>query len=178
MGGSESRRLIAAAVGKPVELLRTNRKTGKTQRLAGTIARRMRRAVWCSKPPRGSRPCAARDCRRLSVSNRSPISRRGRPCRSGAERERLTRAGDAVVSGPRIRLGGGLHRDPIRRRQEHGPRRLGDAGQCQRRRISRRAHVQVVAGRVNRENGEVEPSMPAGPSWPSAGRAARPAISP
>src|ERR1700733_287041 len=29
--------LIASAVGKPVELLRTNRKTGKTERLAGTI---------------------------------------------------------------------------------------------------------------------------------------------
>jgi hypothetical protein len=29
--------LIAASVGKPVELLRTNRKTGRTERLAGTI---------------------------------------------------------------------------------------------------------------------------------------------
>ncbi len=129
--------LVASAVGKPVELLRTNRKTGKTERLPGTILSDAEggvvfktaegiEALRCSGLPEtfSFEPVADLSARpTLSVEVQSPRA--------------VTRAGDAVVSGPRFRLGRRLHGDPIPRRQAPGPRRLGDAGQFERRRISR-----------------------------------------
>ena len=75
----------------------------------------MRRAVWCSKPRRASRGCAVPGSPRASASSPptdlaahatlsvlSPQPRTGDP------------DGDAVLSRPRLRLGGGLYRRSCR----------------------------------------------------------------
>jgi hypothetical protein len=118
--------LIASSVGKPVELLRSNRKT--TQRLSGTIlsdaaggvvfkTEQGIEALRCSGLPEtfSFEPIADLSARpTLSVEVQSP----------------------SAVSGTRFRLGRRLHGNLIPRRHALGPRRLGDSGELERRRIS------------------------------------------
>ncbi len=71
--------LIESALGKPVELLRSNRKTGKTERLGGTLLSDAGGGA-CSKPRRASKPCAARGCRKPSALRRAAVCRPTPPC--------------------------------------------------------------------------------------------------
>jgi hypothetical protein len=159
--------LVASAVGKHVELLRTNRKTGKTQRSSGTILSDAQggvvfkteegiEALRCSGLPEtfSFDPVADLSARpTLSVEVQSP---------SVVTREvtlsYLARGFDwaadytATLNGNRLDLGAW-----VTLANSNG---VGFPG----------AHVQVVAGRVNRENGEVEPIDVGGPilaqCWP------------
>ncbi len=148
--------LIASAVGKRVELLRTNRKTGKTQRLSGTILSDAEggvvfktaegiEALRCSGLPEtlSVEPVAdlsARPTLSVEVQSASAATRQ-------VTLSYLARGFDwaadytATLSpdGGRLDLGAW-----VTLANSNG---VGFPG----------AHVQVVAGRVNRENGEVEP---------------------
>ncbi len=171
--------LVASAVGKPVELLRTNRKTGKTQRLSGTIlsdagggvvfkTQEGIEALRCSGLPEtfSFEPVADLSARpTLSVEVQSP---------SAVTREvtlsYLARGFDwaadytATLSqdGKRLDLGAW-----VTLANSNG---VGFPA----------AHVQVVAGRVNRENDEVEPLDIGGPilaqCWPRGSTSDQPMI--
>jgi hypothetical protein len=161
--------LTAAAVGKPLELLRTNRKTGKTQRLPGTILADAAggvvfkteegiEALRCSGLPEtfSFEPLADLSARpTLSVEVQSP---------SAVIREvtlsYLARGFDWAADYTATLSEDGRHLDLgawVTLANSNG---VGFA----------RAHVQVVAGKVNRENGEVEPIDVGGPilaqCWP------------
>jgi hypothetical protein len=161
--------LIAAAVGKPVELLRTIRKTGKTEQLRGTIlsdagggvvfqSEQGIEALRCSGLPEtfsfeSAAGLSAKPT--LSVEVRSP-----RAITTQVTLSYLSRGFDwsadytATQSpdGKRIDLGAW-----VTLANSNG---VGFPS----------AHTQVVAGRVNRENGEVEPIDMGGPilarCWP------------
>ena len=161
--------LIASAVGKSVELLRTNRKTGKTQRLPGTILSDAAggvvfkteegiEALRCSGLPEtfSFEPIADLSARpTLSVEVRSP---------SALIREvtlsYLARGFDWAADYTATLSQDGTHLDLgawVTLANSNG---VGFPS----------AHVQVVAGKVNRENGEVEPIDFGGPilaqCWP------------
>jgi hypothetical protein len=161
--------LIATAVGKRLELLRTNRKSGKTQRLAGTILSDAAggvvfkteegiEALRCSGLAEtfSFEPAADLAARpTLSVEVQSPSA-----VTQEVTLSYLARGFDwaanytATLSpdGKRLDLGAW-----VTLANSNG---VGFPG----------AHVQVVAGKVNRENGEVEPLDIGGPivaqCWP------------
>ncbi|HEY2466182.1 MAG TPA: hypothetical protein VGI32_19125 [Steroidobacteraceae bacterium] len=161
--------LIAAAVGKPVELLRTNRRTGITQRLSGTILSDAGRgvvfkteegieALRCSGLPEtfSFEPAGNLSARpTLSVAVRSP---------SAVTRQitlsYLARGFDWAADYTATLSQDGQHLDLgawVTLANSNG---VGFPS----------AHVQVVAGKVNRENGAVEPIDVGGPilaqCWP------------
>jgi hypothetical protein len=161
--------LIASAVGKPVELLRTNRKTGAQQRLPGTILADAEggvvfkteegiEALRCSGLPEtfSFEPVAdlsARPTLSVEVLVASAMTQE-------VTLSYLARGFDwaadytATLSqdGKRLDLGAW-----VTLANSNG---VGFPG----------AHVQVVAGKVNREDGEVEPIEVGGPilaqCWP------------
>jgi hypothetical protein len=148
--------LLASAVGKPVELLRTNRKTGISQRLPGTILSDAEggvvfkteagiEALRCSGLPEtfSFEPVAdlsARPTLSIEVQSASAVT-------SQVTLSYLARGFDwaadytATLSedGKHLSLGAW-----VTLANSNG---VGFPG----------AHVQVVAGKVNRENGELEP---------------------
>jgi hypothetical protein len=148
--------LIATAVGKPVELLRTNRKTGNTERLPGTILSDAENgvvfqsaqgieALRCSGLPEtfSFEPAADLSTRpTLSVEARSVRAMTTQVTLSYLSRAfdwaanytaTLSRDGKSIDLGAWVTLA-----------NSNG---VGFPS----------AHTQVVAGRVNRENDEVEP---------------------
>jgi hypothetical protein len=148
--------LVAAAVGKPVELLRTNRKTGITQRLPGTILSDAEggvafkteegvEALRCSGMPEtfSFEPAADLSARpTLSVEVRSPSAVTRQVTLSY-----LARGFDWAADYTATLSQDGKHLDLgawVTLANSNG---VGFPG----------AHVQVVAGKINRENGEVEP---------------------
>jgi len=148
--------LIASAVGKSVELLRTNRKTGTTQRMPGTIlsdagggvvfkTEEGIEALRCSGLPEtfSFEPLAGLSARpTLSVEVRSPSAVTREVTLSYLARGFDWAADYTATSsqdGKRLDLGAW-----VTLANSNG---VGFPG----------AHVQVVAGKVNRENGEVEP---------------------
>jgi hypothetical protein len=161
--------LLAAAVGKPVELLRTIRKTGQTERLTGTIlsdagagvifkSAQGIEALRCSGLPEtfSFEPVTGLSAKpTLSVEVRSPTAITTQITLSYLSRG-FDWAADytATVSpdGKSIDLGAW-----VTLANSNG---VGFPS----------AHSQVVAGRVNRENGEVEPIEFGGPifatCWP------------
>jgi hypothetical protein len=167
--------LIASAVGKPVELLRTNRKTGTTQRLPGTIisdagggvvfkTEEGIEALRCSGLPEtfGFEPIASLSARpTLSVEVQSPSAVTQQVTLSYLARG-FDWAADYTATlsqdGKRLDLGAW-----VTLANSNG---VGFAS----------AHTQVVAGKVNRVNGEngeigeVEPIDIGGPilaqCWP------------
>jgi hypothetical protein len=161
--------LMASVVGKPVELLRTNRKTGKTERLSGTIlsdagggvvfqTAQGIEALRCSGLPETFRfePAADLSARpTLSVLVRMPraatlsvtLSYLARGFDWAADyRATVSRDGTSIDLGAWVTLA-----------NSNG---VGFPA----------AHTQVVAGRVNREDGEVDPIDLGGPMiaqcWP------------
>jgi hypothetical protein len=161
--------LMASAVGKPVELLRTNRKTGKTERLSGTLlsdagggvvfrTAQGIEALRCSGLPETFRfePAADLSARpTLSVLVRMPraatlsvtLSYLARGFDWAADyRATVSRDGTSIDLGAWVTLA-----------NSNG---VGFPA----------AHTQVVAGRVNREDGEVDPIDLGGPMiaqcWP------------
>ena len=171
--------LIASAVGKPVELLRTNRKTGKTQRLMGTILSDAGggvvfktaegiEALRCSGLPEtfSFEPVAdlsARPTLSVEVRSANAVTRQ-------VTLSYLARGFDwaadytATLSqdGGRLDLGAW-----VTLANSNG---VGFPA----------AHVQVVAGRLNRENDEVEPLDIGGPilaqCWPRGSTSDQPMI--
>jgi hypothetical protein len=171
--------LIASAVGKPVELLRTSRKTGKTQRLSGTILSAAEggvvfktaegiEALRCSGLPEtfSFEPVAglsARPTLSVEVQSASAVTRQ-------VTLSYLARGFDwaadytATLSqdGGRLDLGAW-----VTLANSNG---VGFPA----------AHVQVVAGRVNRENDEVESVDIGGPilaqCWPRGSTSDQPMI--
>jgi hypothetical protein len=160
--------LIAAAVGRPVELLRTNRKTGRSERLIGTLLSDATGVVFqtaqgiealrCSGMPEtfSFEPAVDLSARpTLSVLVRSPQARTLNVTLSYLARG-FDWAADysATLSadGTKINLGAW-----VTLANSNG---VGFPA----------AHVQVVAGRVNREDGEVDPIDLGGPilaqCWP------------
>ena len=161
--------LIASAVGKPVELLRTNRKTGTTQRLPGTILSDAEggvvfkteegiEALRCSGLPEtfsfeplsglSARPTLSVEVQVLSaVTRQVTLSYLARGFDWAADyTATLSRDDKHLDLGAWVTLA-----------NSNG---VGFPG----------AHVQVVAGKVNRVNGEVEPIDVGGPilaqCWP------------
>ena len=125
--------LIAAAVGKPVELLRTIRKTGQTERLTGTILSDAGAGVIF----KSAQGIEALRCSGLpetfSFEPVAGLSATADVVRRGTQPQRRDRAGHSLVPVSRLRLGCRLHRDPVAGRQEHGFGGLGHARQFQRR---------------------------------------------
>jgi hypothetical protein len=167
--------LIASAVGKPVELLRTNRKTGTTQRLPGTIlsdagggvvfkTEEGIEALRCSGLPEtfGFEPIASLSARpTLSVEVQSPSA-----VTQQVTLSYLARGFDWAADYTATLSQDGKHLDLgawVTLANSNG---VGFAS----------AHTQVVAGKVNRVNGEsgeigeVEPIDIGGPilaqCWP------------
>jgi hypothetical protein len=161
--------LIAASVGKPVELLRTNRKTGRTERLPGTIlsdagggvvfkTEQGIEALRCSGLPEAFsfEPIAGLSARpTLSVEVRTP---------SAVTRQvtvtYLARGFDWAANYTADLSADGNHLDLgawVTLANSNG---VGFP----------RAHTQVVAGKVNHDSGEVEPIDIGGPvlaqCWP------------
>jgi len=161
--------LIASAVGKPVELLRTNRKTGTTQRLPGTILSDAEggvvfkteegiEALRCSGLPEtfsfeplsglSARPTLSVEVQVLSaVTRQVTLSYLARGFDWAADyTATLSRDGKHLDLGAWVTLA-----------NSNG---VGFPG----------AHVQVVAGKINRVNGAVEPIDLGGPilaqCWP------------
>jgi hypothetical protein len=161
--------LIAAMVGKPVELLRTNRKTGKTERLPGTIlsdagggvvfqTAQGIEALRCSGLPEtfSFEPTGALSARpTLSVLVHSSQAKTSQVTLSYLSRGFDWAANyNATLSadGKTLNLGAW-----VTLANSNG---VGFPS----------ARTQVVAGRLNRENGEVEPIDEGGPiladCWP------------
>jgi hypothetical protein len=161
--------LIASAVGKPVELLRTDRKTGKTQRLPGTIlsdaaggvvfrTEQGIEALRCSGLPETFSfdpvaDLAARPTLSVEVQSPSAVTRE-------VTLSYLARGFDWAADYTATLSQDGTHLDLgawVTLANSNG---VGFPG----------AQVQVVAGKVNRENGEVEPIDAGGPilaqCWP------------
>jgi hypothetical protein len=171
--------LIASAVGKPVELKRTNRKTGKTERLTGTLlsdagggvvfqTAQGIEALRCSGMPEtfSFEPAAdLSDRPTLSVLVKSPHA-----ATLNVTLSYLARGFDwaadysATLSadGTKIDLGAW-----VTLANSNG---VGFPA----------AHAQVVAGRVNREDGEVDPIDLGGPilaqCWPRGSTSDAPMI--
>jgi hypothetical protein len=148
--------LIAASLGKPVELLRTNRKTGKTERLAGTIlsdagggvvfrTEQGIEALRCSGMPEtfSFEPIA-------DLSARPTLSVEVRAASAVTQQLTLTYlargfdwaanyTADLSADGKHLNLGAWVT--------------LANSNGV----AFPAAHTQVVAGKVNRESGEVEP---------------------
>jgi hypothetical protein len=161
--------LVAAAVGKPVELLRTTAKTGKTERLTGTIlsdagagvvfqSAQGIEALRCSGLPEtfSFEPVTGLSAKpTLSVEVRSPSAMTTEITLSYLSRG-FDWAADYTATlspdGKRIDLGAW-----VTLANSNG---VGFPS----------AHTQAVAGRVNRESGEVEPIEFGGPifatCWP------------
>jgi hypothetical protein len=180
--------LVASAVGKHVELLRTNRKTGKTERLPGTILSDADggvvfktdqgiEALRCSGLPEtfSFEPIADLSSRpTLSVEVRSP-----RAVTRQVTLSYLARGFDWAADYTATLSADGRHLDLgawVTLANSNG---VGFP----------RAHAQVVAGKVNRvnaedgeegENGEVEPIDVGGPilaqCWPRGSTSDRPMI--
>ena len=171
--------LIAAALGKPVELLRSNRKTGKTERLPGTIVSDAGggvvfqtaqgvEALRCSGLPEtfSFEPAADLSARpTLSVEVRTPgavtlqvtLSYLSRGFDWAADyTANLSADGKSLDLGAWVTLA--------------NSNAVGFPS----------AHTQVVAGRVNRENDEVEPIDIGGPilaqCWPRGSTSDMPMI--
>jgi hypothetical protein len=171
--------LIAASVGKPVELLRTNRKTGKPTRLAGTILSDAGggvvfktdqgiEALRCSGMPETFSFEAIADLSArptLSVEVRTP----------NAVTQQLTLTylargfdwaanytADLSADGKHLNLGAW-----VTLANSNG---VGFPA----------AHAQVVAGKLNRESGEVEPIAIGGPvlarCWPRESTSDQPMV--
>jgi hypothetical protein len=171
--------LIAESVGKPVELLRTNRKTGKTERLAGTIlsdagggvvfkTEQGIEALRCSGMPEtfSFEPAADLSARpTLSIEIRTP----------NAATQQLTLTylargfdwaanytADLSADGKHIDLGAWI--------TLANSNAVGFPA----------AHTQVVAGKLNRESGEVEPIDLGGPvlaqCWPRESTSDQPMV--
>jgi hypothetical protein len=161
--------LVAAAVGKPVTLLRTDRKTGKSARLAGTIRSDAGggvvfetsegiEALRCSGLPESLSFTAVTDL--AATPTLSVLVRSDEPVTRTVTLSYLAREFDwaadyiATVSadGKTMDLGAW-----VTLANGNG---VGFPS----------AHAQVVAGRVNRESGEVEPLDVGGPilaqCWP------------
>ena len=171
--------LIASAVGKPVELLRTNRKTGAQQRLPGTILSDAQggvvfkteegiEALRCSGLPEtfSFEPLAGQSARpTLSVEIKSPNAVTQQVTLSYLARG-FDWAADYTATlsqdGRHLELGAW-----VTLANSNG---VGFSG----------AHVQVVAGKINRENGEVEPIDIGGPilaqCWPQGSTSDQPMI--
>jgi hypothetical protein len=171
--------LVASAVGKRVELLRTNRKTGTSQRVPGTILSDAGggvvfktaagiEALRCSGMPEtfGFEQAADLSARpTLSVEVRTP----------GAVTRQVTlsylaRGFDWAADYTATLSQDGRHVDLgawVTLANSNG---VGFPG----------AHVQVVAGKVNRENDEVEPIDVGGPilaqCWPRGSTSDQPMI--
>jgi hypothetical protein len=161
--------LVASAVGKPVELLRTNRKTGALQRLSGTIlsdagggvvfkTEEGIEALRCSGLPEtfSFEPIADLSARpTLSVEVQAPSA-----VTQEVTLSYLARGFDWAADYTATLSQDGQHLDLgawVTLANSNG---VGFPG----------AHVQVVAGKINRENGEVEPIDIGGPilaqCWP------------
>ena len=160
--------LVAAAVGKPVTLLRSNPKTGRTERVPGTIVSDADGVVF-----RTSSGAEALRCSGLpetftytpvtglsATPTLSVLVRTDRPVTQSVTLSYLARgfdwSADYTMSlsddGKKLDLGAWL--------TLANGNGIGFPS----------AHTQVVAGRVNRENGEVEPIDAGGPvlaqCWP------------
>lgn len=161
--------LIAAAVGKPVELRRTNRKTGKTERLPGTILSDAGggvvfktdqgiEALRCSGMPEtfsfepiadlSARPTLSVEVRsRVEVTQQVTLTYLARGFDWAADY-----TADLSADGTHLNLGAW-----VTLANSNG---VGFP----------HAHTQVVAGRLNRESGDVEPIDIGGPvlaqCWP------------
>jgi hypothetical protein len=161
--------LIASAVGKPVELLRTNRKTGTQERLSGTIlsdaaggvvfkTEQGIEALRCSGLPEtfGFEPIAGLSARpTLSVEVQTPNA-----VTQQVTLSYLARGFDWAADYTATLSQDGTHLDLgawVTLANSNGVAFPG-------------AHVQVVAGKINRENGQVEPIDIGGPilaqCWP------------
>jgi hypothetical protein len=171
--------LVASAVGKPVELLRTNRKTGALQRLSGTIlsdagggvvfkTEEGIEALRCSGLPEtfSFEPIADLSARpTLSVEVQAPSA-----VTQEVTLSYLARGFDWAADYTATLSQDGQHLDLgawVTLANSNG---VGFPG----------AHVQVVAGKVNRENGEVEPIDIGGPilaqCWPRGSTSDQPMI--
>jgi hypothetical protein len=171
--------LIASAVGKPVELLRTNRKTGAQERLPGTILSDAEggvvfktaegiEALRCSGLPEtlSFEPLAGLSARpTLSVEVQSPQA-----VTQQVTLSYLARGFDWAADYTATLSQDGKHLDLgawVTLANSNG---VGFPG----------AHVQVVAGKINRENGEVEPIDIGGPilaqCWPGGSTSDQPMI--
>lgn len=161
--------LIAESVGKPVELLRTNRKTGRIERLPGTIlsdagggvvfkTEQGIEALRCSGLPEAFsfEPIAGLSARpTLSVEIRSPKEVTQQVTVTYLARGfdwAANYTADLSADGNHLNLGAW-----VTLANSNG---VGFP----------RAHTQVVAGKVNRDSGEVEPIDIGGPvmaqCWP------------
>lgn len=170
--------LIASAVGKPVELLRSNRKTGKTERIAGTIVSDNDGVVFktaeglealrCSGLPEtfSFAPAADLSARpTLSVEVRTP-----RAVTSQVSLSYLARGFDWAADYTATLAADGKHLDLgawVTLANSNGVSFPS-------------GHVQVVAGKVNREDGRVEPIDAGGPMlaqcWPRGSTSDQPMI--
>jgi hypothetical protein len=171
--------LIAASVGKPVELLRTNRKTGRTERLAGTLLSDAGNgvvfktgqgieALRCSGMPEtfSFEPIADLSARpTLSVEVRASSAATQQVTLTYLARGfdwSATYTADLTADGKHLNLGAWLTLA-----NSNG---VGFPA----------AHTQVVAGKLNRENGEVEPIDIGGPilaqCWPRGSTSDQPML--
>ncbi len=171
--------LVASAVGKRVELLRTNRKTGTSQRVQGTILSDAEggvvfktevgiEALRCSGLPEtiSFEPAADISARpTLSVEVRSTLA-----VTQHVTLSYLARGFDWAADYTATMSGDGEHLDLgawVTLANSNG---VGFPS----------AHVQVVAGKVNREDGEVEPIDIGGPilarCWPRGSTSDQPMI--
>jgi hypothetical protein len=171
--------LVASAVGKRVELLRTNRKTGTSQRVPGTILSDAEggvvfktevgiEALRCSGLPEtfSFEPAADLSARpTLSVEVRSTVA-----VTQQVTLSYLARGFDWAADYTATMSRDGEHLDLgawVTLANSNG---VGFPS----------AHVQVVAGKVNREDGEVEPIDIGGPilalCWPRGATSDQPMI--
>jgi hypothetical protein len=171
--------LIASAVGKPVELLRTNRKTGTQERLPGTILSDAEggvvfkteegiEALRCSGLPEtfSFEPLAGLSARpTLSVEVQSPNA-----VTQQVTLSYLARGFDWAADYTATLSQDGKHLDLgawVTLANSNGVAFPG-------------AHVQVVAGKINRENGDVEPIDIGGPilaqCWPRGSTSDQPMV--
>jgi hypothetical protein len=170
--------LVASAVGKPVELLRNNRKTGALQRLSGTVLSDAGGVVFkteegiealrCSGLPEtfSFEPLADLSARpALSVEVLTPSA-----VTQEVTLSYLARGFDWAADYTATLSQNGQHLELgawVTLANSNG---VGFPG----------AHVQVVAGKVNRENGEVEPVDIGGPilaqCWPRGSTSDQPMI--
>jgi hypothetical protein len=171
--------LVASAVGKPVELLRSNRKTGALQRSSGTIlsdagggvvfkTEEGIEALRCSGLPEtfSFEPLADLSARpTLSVEVQAPSA-----VTQEVTLSYLARGFDWAADYTATLSQNGQHLDLgawVTLANSNG---VGFP----------EAHVQVVAGKVNRENGEVEPVDIGGPilaqCWPRGSTSDQPMV--
>jgi hypothetical protein len=112
--------LIGAAAGKPVTLLRTDKKTGQLQRLSGTLISDAGGGVVFET----AEGIEALRCSGLpeTFSFSGVTDLKATPTLSVLVKlASIDPHRDFVLSGARLRLGGRLHRDGVGRRQGNGP---------------------------------------------------------